>query len=179
MADTRDTWEDTVPENKRRTQGADTIVYGLNLGSGNWSFPFWETIDLKAKNPTYRIDLDKNPQLPYPDRCCRIVYTSNLLYYLTPISIQQLLNESYRILKFEGYIHIAVADNDLEIGRRTYDNDLPTHKTRLNFMMLKEMLMNAGFTDIRKLRFRETRLLVPFIFDRVPDRSMYVEARKP
>lgn len=151
---------------------------GINLGSGNWSFPFWETIDLKAEKPTHRIDLDKNPQLPYPDRCCDIVYTSNLLYYLVPASIQELLNESFRVLKNKGYIHIAVADNDLEIGRRTYDNDLPTHKTRLTFPMLYDMLKKAGFEDIRKLKFRQTRLLVPFIFDRVPDRSMYVEARK-
>lgn len=153
----------------------------VNLGGGNWYYPRWENIDLKADKlfVDYRMDLNKKELLPFLDSTVKILFTQNVIYYLERKSVQYLFRECYRVLKTGGLFHVSITDDDTKIGREVQDI-LSGVKTRFTCFLLRKMLTDAGFKNVQEVPYRKSsvRVLRGILFDRVPDRNFYMEARK-
>jgi len=153
----------------------------INLGGGNWYYPHWENIDLKANKlfTTYRIDLDSQVSLPFYDNTVQIIFIQNMIYYLKKENVQHLFEECYRVLKNDGLIHISITDGDSIFGNEVMDT-MSNVKTRFTFSLLSDMLKKEGFKNIQRIGFRQSqaRVLRGRWFDRVPNRNIYVEGIK-
>ena len=151
----------------------------VNVGSGNWYYPRWETIDLKADDlyVDYRIDLEETHYLPFNNESCDLIFCSNLIYYLSEKSVQLLFEEFYSVLRNDGTLRIVVSDYDNPLCD---DNQHPTRITHFNNEKLYSMLRKSGFKNIIRCCFRESKInyFRKPIFDRNPDFSLIVECRK-
>jgi predicted SAM-dependent methyltransferase len=151
----------------------------VNIGSGNWYYPRWETIDLKATKiePDYRIDLS-NGKLPFEDEFVHIFFTENFLYYLDDVGVKTILSECYRCLSNNGVIHIGLPFSDDEDGKRVYEQ-LLEHKTVFTVSLLKEYLKNAKFRYINEVQCRKSSFIPRnFMFDRKLKYLRFFEAQK-
>jgi ubiquinone/menaquinone biosynthesis C-methylase UbiE len=82
----------------------------LNLGGGNWYYPRWENVDLYA-DPLfcdYRIDLRVNQQLPLPDGCTKLIFSSHLFEHVTDECASNVLKECNRLMKEGALIRVNV-----------------------------------------------------------------------
>lgn len=79
----------------------------LNIGSGDWHLPGWETIDI-LPSATHQIDLSKDYNLPYDDESIDNVYCAHLLEHLGDERGQYLVCEIYRIMKSGGIVRLVV-----------------------------------------------------------------------
>ena len=87
----------------------------LNIGGGNWVFPFFKNVDYYAKREfiDYKINLEENPSLPFKDNTVDLIYSSHLLEHLSIDSVVELLNECYRVLKRVGMMRLNQPINEL------------------------------------------------------------------
>lgn len=81
------------------------MTEGINLGSGNWSFPKWKSID-KIKGER----LDKKSKLEEEDDSLSYVYSCHFFEHVDDATAQNLFDESYRTLKPGGAMRIIVPD---------------------------------------------------------------------
>lgn len=152
----------------------------INLGGGDWYYPRWENIDLKANSvfTDYRLDLSKS-NLPFDDNTVQLIFSQNFIYYLTEASCKKLFEECYRVLMTHGCIHIGIANNDIPEGRQIQDTMLEV-KTRFTPIKLTKMLMDAKFGLSWNIAPRKSinKTLRGFMFDRKQEYIFHVEAYK-
>jgi ubiquinone/menaquinone biosynthesis C-methylase UbiE len=100
-----------------------------NVGAGPEFFhPCWTNIDYQSEfypqsNIGINFDLTCNSPFPIDDNVAEVVYSSNTIEHIPDSSVQNMFNESYRILKKNGYIRITAPDIDLYY-RALRENDL-------------------------------------------------------
>jgi ubiquinone/menaquinone biosynthesis C-methylase UbiE len=87
----------------------------------DWIFVDWRFAD-------YRIDLVKNPKLPFRDRTKKIIYSAHLIEHLPQATLVILLRECYRVLKPGGRIRIECPDAEklVELYRKS-DEQMMTY----------------------------------------------------
>lgn len=125
----------------------------LNLGSGPHATPGWICIDRSpsivldripfVKRILHRVGLLSDAQakpwdrdvrrhdirrLPYPDASVEAVYSSHALEHIYLAEARSVLAESYRVLRFGGFIRLALPDSeamarDLLAGSAAADPD--------------------------------------------------------
>jgi len=110
-----------------------------NIGAGQFLHPYWTIID-KRNNcykdnppPDIEFDLLSGERLPIEDNSTELIYCSHVLEHLDNKAAQNILNESYRILKEEGIIRIIVPD--IELGLNAWlknDNSFFEFERHLN-----------------------------------------------
>jgi len=153
----------------------------INVGGGNWYYPRWENIDLKADDlfVDYRMDLNEMQPLPFEDQTVTLIFSQNFIYYLTEEACDFFLKECYRIMRVPGIIRIGVADNLNPIAQEIQDT-MPEVKSRYTTLSLKMKLKRAGFMSPRYTppRESEVKTLRGFMFDRIQDYIIHVEAVK-
>lgn len=96
-------------------------LFFLNIGAGNFARSNWRIIDYvspyysryEASLIDYNLNLIDNPSFPIGSHSVDLIYTSHILEHLPDLSVENILKESYRILKPEGVIRITVPDIDL------------------------------------------------------------------
>lgn len=81
----------------------------LNLGCGAIFHPAWVNIDLVSSSPEVHV-FDIRKKLPYFNAEFDACYSSHLVEHLKKEEANQLLAESWRILKPKGVIRIVVPD---------------------------------------------------------------------
>ena len=91
---------------------------GLNLGGGNWSFPFFLNVDNLWGEGRGKITLDGNTRLPLGDGAPEYVFTSHFLEHVDLDTAAHLLREAHRTLKPGGILRVAVPD--VEEAMRRY-----------------------------------------------------------
>ena len=93
-----------------------------NVGAGNFSHPYWTNIDYFSDWYQLNEDLTKNginydlfslKPIPVDSDSAEIVYTSHTIEHIKNDNAQHLFNESFRMLKKDGYIRITCPDIDL------------------------------------------------------------------
>ena len=84
------------------------MLKGINLGSGNWKYKNW--IGYDKLNNDY---LNENTILPHKNNSLNYVYSCHFFEHIHDNTINNLLKESYRILKNGGIIRIVVPDFQL------------------------------------------------------------------
>ncbi len=77
----------------------------LNLGGGNQSMAGWETVDLFAANPNYRVDLLSLPW-PFADKSVDAVAMFHFLEHVD--DVEKTVQEVHRILKTGGEFWVIV-----------------------------------------------------------------------
>ena len=91
-----------------------------NIGAGSFYHPAWTNVDMQSEwyrsnrdNIHIEWDLMAQEPLPIESESAEVVYSSCVIEHAPDSAIQNMLNESYRILKNGGYIRIVVPDVDL------------------------------------------------------------------
>lgn len=134
--------------------------------------------------------------LPFIDDSVDVVYSSHFLEHLHRGDAQNLLNESYRVLKKGGMVRVCIPDLAYAIslydqGEAAKERMLQSyffvddkasyyavHKYMYDFELLEKALKAAGFGDIRKCSYQQGETPDLTVLDNRPDESLFVEARK-
>jgi ubiquinone/menaquinone biosynthesis C-methylase UbiE len=102
-----------------------------NIGAGSFSHSCWTNVDLynehfdkyyKGVPKGINYDLFSLAPIPVESNTAEMVYCSHTIEHVTNEAVQNLLNESYRILKPEGIIRLVTPNIDLQY-RAWKEND--------------------------------------------------------
>ena len=178
------------------------IFYKLNLITP-WQFriaTFYKKNNVKYANAARKI--------PLKDNCVNVVYSSHMIEHLTKTGAKKFLNESYRVLKEDGIIRLAVPDlrrkaeeylKDGDADRFVYETHMwfpdtksffqklylfltgPKHHLWMyDFNSMSKLLKECGFKNIVSLEPLNTTIPKPGKLN-LEERawdSFYVEAKK-
>jgi predicted SAM-dependent methyltransferase/glycosyltransferase involved in cell wall biosynthesis len=182
----------------------------VNLGSFTVMFKGWKNIDILDVSQYANahgfefIKCDVKDGLPFKANSVEMIYSSHMFEHLTRPEIQAVLNDCNRVLKLNGPIRIAVPDLDTlvhlyaegSLKKIITDNEgvnaapdnaaafwhilTDNHKTALDFPGMTNMLLQAGFTDIRKAQPGQSRntVMQTETKDIFQNHSLYIEAVK-
>jgi predicted SAM-dependent methyltransferase len=119
-------------EIKRKTR-SDSSVYDTyheqslserrfyNIGAGAFQHQFWTNVDYATERyaefqaaPFINYDLMQLKPLPLEENIAEFVYSSHTIEYVSDEAVQNMLAESYRILKPGGGIRLTTPDARLE-----------------------------------------------------------------
>lgn len=78
---------------------------GLNIGSGNWSFPDWIALDEKLGQT-----LHSNSRCPFEVSTFDFVYSCHFFEHVNNQTAQNLFDEAFRVLKQQGIFRIVVPE---------------------------------------------------------------------
>lgn len=132
--------------------------------------------------------------VPFRENSVDYMFTSHFLEHLRLSEARRLLKESFKALKPGGLFRITVPD--LEYALSLYpsakeemlerfffvdddSNDLSRHKYMYDFVLLKKMLEDIGFTKVKRLTFKAGECPDLNLLDNRPDESLFVECHKP
>lgn len=142
----------------------------LNLGCWKRNFPGWINIDV-IDYPHVHFKRDVKDLSIFDDASVDLIYASHCLEYFTFNEAKEALKEWHRVLKPEGQLNIAVPD--LEALIKVYqkyrdplmlrgsiyaitdkvlekEGRLIFHKMIYDEILLKKILEQSGFTDIKR-----------------------------
>jgi predicted SAM-dependent methyltransferase len=132
--------------------------------------------------------------IPLNDAVADYTYSSHFVEHLFRRDAEHLLAEMCRVLKPGGKARISVPD--LEFAVSLYaagekekmltqyffnddeDNHYSRHKYMYDFPMIVELLLRAGFREVRRCSFAQGSVPDIDILDNRPEDSLYVEAIK-
>ncbi|MBC8551752.1 MAG: methyltransferase domain-containing protein [Candidatus Brocadiales bacterium] len=134
--------------------------------------------------------------IPLTDQSVDFIYSSHFLEHLHLENAENLLRESFRVLKPGGIIRICVPDlahaislygNGMADKKQMLSNYFfvedkasyfAAHKYMYDFELLEEALMRAGFEDVRQCDFQKGVTPDLTKLDNREDDSLFVEALK-
>lgn len=99
----------------------------LQIGFGNNSLPGWLNTGISYMESKHGAYMDAGQPFPFPDASFNYVYSEHLFEHLTYQQAQNMLKESYRVLKPGGVIRIATPDLRFLLGLYQ-DPEKPLHK---------------------------------------------------
>ena len=113
-----------------------------NIGAGLFRHPCWTNIDCFSDHYKKNvIDINYNllekESLPLTDESANIVYSSHTIEHIPNDAAQHMFDESYRILKKNGFLRITAPDIDLHYYS-LINNDLHYWKRHLKNMKKKD-----------------------------------------
>lgn len=165
------------------------ILYKLAGSSLYYTFDTFNEVIVTKKLRWYNLVHG----IPLQDDSVDIVFTSHFLEHLSKSDGYHFLQESFRTLKPNGLIRIAVPDLEIAIQKfnageidktqdlffyTSEDCDFSAHKYNYTFDTLKEKLEKIGFQNVIKRNFQEGECPDIDYLDVYPDHSLYVEAKK-
>ena len=109
-----------APNRKGEDMGLYYMIYGkeavenrrfYNIGAGGFRHPAWTNVDHKSEwyedvqHNGIGIDWDllSLTSIPVEDNVAEIIYSSHTIEHITDEAAQNMFNESYRILKKDGF----------------------------------------------------------------------------
>jgi SAM-dependent methyltransferase len=131
--------------------------------------------------------------IPFADGTVDFIYASHFLEHLHRDEAEQLVRDGLRVLKPQGVFRICIPDlayamslyqkgekacslgyffNESRQDYYTY------HRYLYDFEMLKEMLLELGFSDVVRRGFRQGLMPDIAILDNRPEETLFVEAVK-
>jgi predicted SAM-dependent methyltransferase len=132
--------------------------------------------------------------IPLYDAVADYTYSSHFLEHLFRRDAEQLLAEMYRVLKPGGIARISIPDLEFAISQYVAgekekmlthyffvddeDNHYSRHKYMYDFSMIEELLLRAGFREVRRHSFAQGQVPDINILDNRPEDSLFVEATK-
>lgn len=175
-------------------------VRRLHWGCGDVTPAGWINSDISG-GPGVDIGCDVLEGLPLEDESIDCISSQHVLPEIHLLSQVDALRELRRVLKPGGVLRLCVPDLDRAIaayqrGDREYfhtwdwdgiDGNFITHilwygesRTLFTFGFMEELLRKAGFSDVRRVAYRQTESPHPEIvdLDGREDESFYVEAFK-
>ena len=131
--------------------------------------------------------------IPFYDNTIDYLYSSHLLEHLEREDTEGLLKEAHRVLIPDGVIRICVPDLEYAVSLyqrgdkeealnlffpESRDSFFSLHRYMYDFELMKKELSNAGFDDIKRCSFRQGAIPDLDRLDKMPEQTLYVEARK-
>lgn len=131
--------------------------------------------------------------LPFPEESVDYVYSSHLLEHLFKEDAKKLLKEVYRVLKKGGIVRICVPDLEYVISlykkgdkeralnfffTNSRSGYFHQHRYMYDFDLLRQLLEEAGFTQIQRCLYRQGKTPDIEVLDKSPEDTLYVEASK-
>jgi predicted SAM-dependent methyltransferase len=131
--------------------------------------------------------------IPFPENSVNYLYSSHLLEHLFKEDAKKLLKEAHRVLKKGGIIRICVPDleyaisfyqkRDKEIALNYFFSNSKSgyfarHKYMYDHDLLRQLLEEAGFANIKRCSYRESRIPDINVLDNRPEETLYMEATK-
>lgn len=153
-----------------------------------------ETDYLRLLSEHEFIHHDLSYGIPLPEGVADFIYSSHFIEHLFRKDAENLLRDSWRVLKIGGTIRVSVPD--LEYACSLYaagekakmlenyffvsgdDSYYARHKYMYDYPMFAELLARAGFRDIRRCAFRKGCTPDLDLLDNRPEESLFVEATK-
>jgi predicted SAM-dependent methyltransferase len=142
----------------------------------------------------YFIHHDLAHSIPLANGVADFVYSSHFLEHLFRRDGENILAESFRVLKPGGTIRVVVPDLAYALSLYSAgekekmlldnffveddDSYYARHKYMYDFAMLDDALKRAGFHDIRRCEFRKGHAPDLASLDNRPDESLFVEATR-
>ena len=152
----------------------------LNLGCGDKYCDYFVNIDA---NPLRKPDLwlDLRNGLPFADQSVDSIYTAHILEHFYPDELVKVLSECHRVLKTDAGMRIVVPSLESAIAAYSarelqWFSDWPRsnrsvggrfsnyifcdgqHRNAFDFEYMSEMLLSAGFSEVKKSRPGASRL---------------------
>jgi predicted SAM-dependent methyltransferase len=142
----------------------------LHLGCGKKHIPGFIHVDLEDhphvnfRVPVNRLDFAQ-------DNTVELIYASHVLEHFGRHEIDQVLCEWFRVLRPGGILRLAVPDFAAVASRYQQTGELPElvglvsggqrnqydfHKMVFDEKLLRELLMQAGFTSVNRYDWRQT-----------------------
>jgi predicted SAM-dependent methyltransferase len=104
-----------------------------NIGAGSFFHPCWTNVDHYTNNNYFKdkgqvkginYDLFSLQRLPLPDSSAHLIYTSHTIEHVNNEAVQNIFNETFRILKKDGVFRIVTPNIDIEYHAwRSNDRD--------------------------------------------------------
>ena len=103
----------------------------LQLGCCKNPLPGWLNTDISLRS-VYGVYLDAGKSFPLPDASFEYVYSEHLFEHLTYQQAQNMLKESYRVLKPGGVMRVATPDLRFLLGLYQ-EPEKPLHKEYMEY----------------------------------------------
>ena len=131
--------------------------------------------------------------MPLSDNTADFVYSSHMLEHLYPETAERLVREVHRVLKPGGVFRVCVPDLEIAVSRyhnadraaflayffpNDKRNEFGRHRYMYDYWMLDRMLVSAGFSSSRRLKYAVGSTPDIQFLDNRPDETLYVEAPK-
>ena len=104
----------------------------LQIGCGPYPLKGWLNTGISLKECWYGVYLDAGQPFPFREETFDYVYSEHLFEHLTYKQAQNMLKESYRVLKPGGFFRIATPDLQFLLGLYQ-EPDKPLHKKYIEF----------------------------------------------
>ncbi len=131
--------------------------------------------------------------IPLHDGSVDFIYSSHFLEHLSRKDAENLLRESYRVLKPGATVRVTVPD--LEYAVKLYgmgkkeemltqyffaddDSHYARHKYMYDFPLLREVLEKTGFKDVRRCTFQQGTTPNLAVLDNRVEDSLFVEGTR-
>lgn len=183
------------------------IDYSLNALFARWPTPFLRLLYRLTRSrqhfnfDEYRRLLKEHEfvhhnlsyGLPLPDETVDYVFASHFFESLNAARAEHLVRDIYRAMKPGGVLRITGPDLDYIVSLYAagdterflryfylpHSNVFVMRKRLYNFELMKEMLEQAGFTNVERMSYRQGQVPDIDVLDNRPEESLYVEAVKP
>ena len=165
------------------------LIYGISGARLYYSKP--EFVNILKNNKFIFADLANS--LPLRQNSVDAIFSSHFLETLRKDEALKLLKKSYKALKPGGILRISVPDLAYAISlypqksqemldRFFYvdegQNDYSSHKYLYDYHSLEALLLEVGFTNIKKCDYQEGNCPDVKDLDNRPEESLFVECQK-
>lgn len=167
----------------------DGMIY-IHLGCGPINAKEFINVDIKPYSHIHHISTVENLSI-FPDEYADLIYASHVLEHISHIKLLHVLKEWHRVLKKGGILRISVPDIDKLINvyfseaknikpiigplMGGQDNSHNFHNSVFNENYLIELLLSAGFREVRGWKPEEVEL---HSFEDWASRPIKVEERE-
>lgn len=104
----------------------------LQIGSGSNLLEGWLNVGISVEESWQGVYMDAGKRFPLPDESMNFVYSEHLFEHLTYQQAQNMLKESYRVLKPGGIMRLATPDLQFLLGLYQ-EPEKPLHKAYMEF----------------------------------------------
>lgn len=104
----------------------------LQIGSGSNLLEGWLNVGISVEESWKGVYMDAGKRFPLPDESMNFVYSEHLFEHLTYQQAQNMLKESYRVLKPGGIMRLATPDLRFLLGLYQ-EPEKPLHKAYMQF----------------------------------------------
>jgi len=145
----------------------------IHLGCGEINAQYFINIDIRPYAHVHYIQQVENLSI-FPEEYADLIYASHVLEHISHNDIQKVLKEWFRVLKKSGILRISVPDFDKIIDIYSAEGKnigaiieplmggqeriFNSHKAVFNEEYLNELLLSAGFKEVRNWKTEEVEL---------------------
>jgi len=153
----------------------------LNIGAGTFNHKYWTNVDYgseqyaKVQNKFIELNLTEKPIFPFDNSTIETIYSSHTIEHIDDESVQNMIEESFRILKIGGVMRITCPDASLLLN--SIKHNVNTFWNWRHEWFIKHFDIKASELEIEDFLVREISTARCRFFEKV-DEPLYPEKIK-